>query len=373
MKIAIILSRCHKYGSSRYVLDTVNYFTKKGHEVHIFAHTCDPIENKKVFVHKLPRLNLGFVSREISLSVIQSILLKFYSFNVTISQPTRYFSPDVAEVQFVFKQWINYQERHGIKWGLAGLLLKMMESYNLKKVKKIIVLSNSVKNELVKNYGIDEGKIHVVYSGVNLKEFTPKNRKKYFNEIREKFNIPKTSYLLLFVGNPYDRKGVEYIIRALSLLKSKNIKLFISGKDDPKPYKELCNKLGVQNMVIFNPILVSDVYKYFSAADAFIFPSIYEPFGLVILEAMASGLPVITNRKAGAAEIIKDGKEGLLLDNPKNHEEIAQKIKYLIENKKVRRQISIAARKKAEKYSWKKVAEERLKVLEQAALIKKRG
>jgi len=373
MKIAIVLSRCHKYGSSRYVLDTVNYFTKKGHEVHIFAHTCDPIENRKVFFHKLPRLNLGFISREVSLSLIQTLLLKFYSFDVTISQPTRYFSPDVAEVQFVFKEWIGYQERHGNKWGLAGVLLKMMESYNLKKVKKIIVLSNSVKNELIRNYGIDKEKIHVVYSGVNLKEFKPQNRKKYFNEIREKFNIPKTSFLLLFVGNPYDRKGVEYIIRSLPLLKSRNVRLLVSGKDDPKSYKELCNKLGVQDMVVFNPVLVSNVYKYFAAADAFVFPSIYEPFGLVVLEAMASGLPVVTNRKAGAAELIKDDKEGLLLNNPKDYKEIAKKIKYIMENKKARKQIGIAARKKIENYTWEKVAEKRLKVLEEAALIKKRG
>ncbi|HKZ45180.1 MAG TPA: glycosyltransferase family 4 protein, partial [archaeon] len=96
------------------------------------------------------------------------------------------------------------------------------------------------------------------------------------------------------------------------------------------------------------------------------FPTQYEPFGLVILEAMASGLPVVTTKLAGAAELIEDGKDGLLLDNPKSSDEIARKLNYLIENDAMRRKVGKNARKKAEKYTWKKTADEMLKVFEES-------
>ena len=108
----------------------------------------------------------------------------------------------------------------------------------------------------------------------------------------------------------------------------------------------------------------NEIEKYFSSADIFVFPTLYEPFGLVILEAMASGLPVVTSKLAGAAELIENGKDGLLLDDPKNPKEIAEKVNYLIENERIRRAMGRNARKKAEKHPWERTAKEMLEVFE---------
>lgn len=369
MKIGIILSKCHWHGSSKYVLEASQYFTKKGHEVHIFANKFDTVDNEKIIFHKVPTLPSNYYIREGIVSLLETILLKFYSFDVTLAQPTRYLSPDVAEVQFVFRRWTDYRKSIGAKRDLIFKILPFFEGFNIRKAKSIIAISNSVKKDIIKYYNVPEEKIHVVYSGVNLEEFNPKNRK-YREEIRKKHGISPDDILLIFVGNPYERKGLEFVIRALSKIKQKNVKLLVSGRDEPGEFQSLARELGLADRVIFRVGLYTDINKYLSAADIFILPSLYETFGLVVIEAMASGLPVVVSDSnfVGASELIEDGKDGILLKDPKDFESIAEKLKYLIDNKEVmRNQIGKAARKKSEQYTWERTAKAMLEVLEETS------
>jgi UDP-glucose:(heptosyl)LPS alpha-1,3-glucosyltransferase len=368
MKIGIVLSKCHWHGSSRYVLEASQYFTKKGHEVHIFANKFDILDNEKIIFHKVPTFSSNYYINEGTISLLETILLKFHSFDVTLAQPTRYFSPDVAEVQFVFKRWMDYKKSLGMKIEFFDKILSFFESLNIKKAKKVIAISNSVKEDIIKYYKIPEEKIHVIYSGVNLEEFNLDNRK-FRDEIREKHGISPGDILLILVGNPYGRKGLEFVLRALSKIKQKNVKLLVSGKDEPGEFQSLINELGLTGRVVFRVGLYTDINKYFSAADIFVLPSLYETFGLVVIEAMGSGLPVIVSNGEfiGASELIEDGKDGLLLKDPKNFEDIAEKLKFLIENENVRKQMGKEANNKARKYTWGRTADEMLEVLEEAA------
>jgi UDP-glucose:(heptosyl)LPS alpha-1,3-glucosyltransferase len=371
MKIGIVLSKCHWYGSSRYVLETSQYFTKKGHEVHIFANSFDTVDNDKIIFHKVPAFSSNYLIREGLVSLFETILLKLHSFDVTFAQPTRYFSPDVAEVQFVFKRWVDYKKNNGMKIDLDDRILPFIEKHNVKKAKNIIALSNSVKEDLIKYYNVPAEKIHVVYSGVNAEEFNPENRKKYREEIRKIHGISPDDFLILFVGNPYGRKGLEFVIRALAKIKQKNVKLLVSGRDEPGEFQSIITQLGLDKRVIFRIGLSTNINKYFSAADVFVLPSLYETFGLVVIEAMASGLPVMVSDSnfVGASELIEDGKDGILLKDPKDFEAIAEKLKILIESENARKQIGKEANNKARKYTWERTADCMLKVLEEAAKI----
>jgi UDP-glucose:(heptosyl)LPS alpha-1,3-glucosyltransferase len=371
MKIGIVLSKCHWHGSSRYVLETSQYFTKKGHEIHIFANKFDTVDNEKIIFHKVPAFPFNYYLREGSISLLETILLKFHSFDVTLAQPTRYLSPDVAEVQFVFKRWADYKKRYGDKIDLIYKIVPFFETVNLKKAKKIIAISNSVKEDIIRYYKIPEEKINVVYSGVNLEEFNPNNRKKYRGEIRGKYGISPDDILLLFVGNPYDRKGLEFVLRALSRVKQKNVKLLVSGRDEPGKFQQLVNTLGLNDRVYFRVGLFTDINKYFSAADIFILPSLYETFGLVVIEAMASCLPVVVSSSefVGAAELIEDNRDGMILKDPKNSEDILKKLNYLINDEDVRKQMGKDAVKKAAQYTWEKTADGMLKVFEESVII----
>lgn len=366
----MVLSRIHRFGSSRYVLEVAKYFSKKNHNVHLFATSCDPLRDPRVKFHKVPYFGINFLTREACISLVHTINMLRWSkfFDIRLAQPTRYFSPNVCEMQFVYREYTKQIKKLSLlkEFEISSRLTPLIEKYNLKKAKAVITISESVKEEIIHNYPfVPKDMIHVIYSGVNLEEFHPKYRKSSIKEIRQMFNIGMDETLLLFVGNPFGRKGVEPLIKALPLIKSNNFKLLISGKDDPTPYQKLAKRLGVAEKIRWNIGLIYDIYKFFAASDVFIFPTFYEPFGLVILEAMASGLPVVTSRLAGAAELIEDGKDGFLLENPTDYKELAEKLNYLLEKERDRKLMGKNARRKAEKHSWKETAEGMLKVFEE--------
>lgn len=369
MKIGIILSKCHRFGSSRYLIETIPYFASKGHEIHLFANSWDPIDHPLVFFHKTPKIfasNLLF--REAFNTFSNSLIQKFHKFDVTLAQPTRYFTPDIGEMQFVYKAWIDYKLSAGVKDNFkikfADSWLSWMEKRNVKKCKEFIALAGCVKKTMVDGYGIPDEKVTVCYSGVNLEEFHPKNKKLYTGEIRKQFGIRGDEKLILFVGNPFSRKGLDYLIKALLHIKGEKFKLLVSGKDDPQPYIELSKKLGLENKIVYNIGLTSEIRKIFAAADMFVFPTLYEPFGLVILEAMASGVPVIASEIAGAAELIDNYKDGIILKNPESVNEIGEALKYLFKSDAKTKVMGQRAREKAENYSWMRTAKCMLKVLE---------
>ncbi|MFW6173904.1 MAG: glycosyltransferase family 4 protein, partial [Elusimicrobiota bacterium] len=222
----------------------------------------------------------------------------------------------------------------------------------LKGAKRIISVSKGVKQEIIENYSIPSDKISVVPNGVNLEEFKPRPEKDKI--IRRKYNISEDSFLLFFCAHEFRRKGLATIIKSLPRLKEK-VFLLIGGKDNPTPYKKLAERLGVSNQVIFAGNIPENINFYYSASDVFIFPTLYEPFGLVIVEAISSGLPVITSELTGASELIEEGETGLLLNSPSDSDEIATEINKLLENPNLLSKMEKNTRGIAEDYSWQEV------------------
>jgi len=358
MKIAIVIMQCKKDSSSRYVGEVTRYFADAGHEVHVFTNKWDELDGR-VKMHKIPSLPLGFNVNELVFTLLATLIMKFKKFDVTMSQATRYFRPDVCYMQFVYKKWAEMKNRNTLR----DKLISRVEHDNLVKSKGIIAMSNVVKNEIISSHDIPAGKINVVYSGVDLDLFRPVSRQQK-REIRKELGIPENDTVLVFAGNPYVRKGLEYLIRALPGVKNKNVKLLIMGKDMGEEkleiFTDIAEELGVADKVIYGGFK-PDIYRYFSAADVFVFPTLYEPFGLVILEALAAGLPVITTASAGAAELVEDGKSGFLLNEPKDSVIISEKINLIVENCLIGK-MGDAARQKAEKYTWNRTANEMLNV-----------
>jgi len=107
-------------------------------------------------------------------------------------------------------------------------------------------------------------------------------------------------------------------------------------------------------------------WKYYAASDIFLLPTLYEPFGLVILEAMAAGLPVLVSREAGAAELVRDGTDALLLEDAGDVDEIAGKLELLLEDAGLRKRLGEEARRTALCHTWARVAQRTVKVYQRA-------
>ena len=150
-----------------------------------------------------------------------------------------------------------------------------------------------------------------MYHGVDLETFHPRNRNLYRDEIRASLNIAPSMCMALFVG--YLPKGAAVAIRATGRVPGVHLVL-VSGSD-ARADQALAAAEGIADRVTFVPF-TRTIERYFAAADIFVFPTLWEPYGMVISEAMATGLPVITPKTAGAAELITHGRDGWLTDEP---------------------------------------------------------
>jgi UDP-glucose:(heptosyl)LPS alpha-1,3-glucosyltransferase len=246
------------------------------------------------------------------------------------------------------------------------------KQFQMRRVKKIIAISTMVKNDIIRYYKVPEEKIEVIFNCVDIDRFHPRNRDLYCRSTREFLNIQGHTVILLFAGHNYRLKGLEPLLGALSVLKEtvlhQPIHLLIIGRGQITRYKRIARKLGVLELTTFlGP--VKDMEKFYGASDIYVHPTFYDSFSLTVLEALASGLPVVTSRFAGAAEIIVSEKGGKVLDNPRDLKALSEAIAYFLDQDR-REEAKRISRHWAEKYTPEYNAEKTLdvyyKVLEKA-------
>lgn len=179
-------------------------------------------------------------------------------------------------------------------------------------LKAVIANSSMVRAEIMAHFGLSPEKIRVIYSGVDVQSFHP-DLAKYRRTVRERHGIPDDSILFLFVGSGFERKGVGRLLDALARLPASAHGLIVGRDKHFGRYQRQAVRLGVAGRVRFTGAQ-QDVRPFYGAADALVLPTLYDPFPNVALEALASGLPVFTSRKCGAAELIVAGENGDVCD-----------------------------------------------------------
>ncbi len=205
-----------------------------------------------------------------------------------------------------------------------------------------------------KKIGIKQDKISIIPNGITEKEF----KKGKGIDFKKKYKIKKQIPIVLFVGRIHKTKGIQNLEYAINNLK--NVDFVFVGPDDG--YMDYLKKLFIKNKnVIFTGKMEhEDIINAYSAADLFILPSDYEPFGICLLEAMAQGLPIISTNQGGPRDFIK--KEFGFLTNPKDKKNWHFLITNLLKDKKKMNLMGIAAKKEAEKYLWSKIIKKIIKV-----------
>ncbi|NOY64445.1 MAG: glycosyltransferase family 4 protein, partial [Nitrospirae bacterium] len=232
------------------------------------------------------------------------------------------------------------------------LILKIEEKiFNEKRFKKVIAISELVKRNILEHYRVDKKDIVVIYNGVDLERFSPRNRGLFRKEVRQRYGISDDEVVILFVGSGFERKGLRYLIEAVKETE-KRLTVLVVGKGKPGRLGSLVRN---QNVIFCGP--QKEIHRFYAASDIFAFPTIYEPFGNVHLEALASGLPVITTRLSGASEIIENGKQGFVIDLPEDTAGLKEAIETLLDEK-LRKEMSINARVLAEKFTFRKHIDE---------------
>ncbi|HSV19595.1 MAG TPA: glycosyltransferase family 4 protein [Casimicrobiaceae bacterium] len=174
----------------------------------------------------------------------------------------------------------------------------------------VICNSTMVRDEVRDRFAVPESKLHVVYNAVDCDDFSPALKRERAAQ-RVRLRIPEDAVVYLLVGSGFERKGVATAIEALAEVPAP-AHLVVVGRDkDPAHYAQLARRHGVENRVVLaGPQL--DPRPYYGAADAFVLPSLYDPFPNAALEAMACALPVVTSTKSGSAELVRAHDAGLV-------------------------------------------------------------
>jgi UDP-glucose:(heptosyl)LPS alpha-1,3-glucosyltransferase len=207
----------------------------------------------------------------------------------------------------------------------------------------ILCNSRLVADELAARYAIAPARLRVIYNGVDLERFHPRERAGAGAALRCELGLETP--VALFVGNGFRRKGLSAAIRGLAQARVDAV-LLVAGSGDAAPYHREAEALGIASRVRFLGMRL-DVARLYAAADLFVLPTRYDPFANACLEAMAAGVPVATTRSNGAVELIEPGKNGFAV----GADDVAPAFRAL-ERPGELAALGAAARATAERHSW---------------------
>jgi len=248
----------------------------------------------------------------------------------------------------------------------SHLYLKQFTPISARRAKRIIAISASTKKDIIRFFGVSPSKVDVVHCGVE-EMFLPVNNHQRLDDFRTRRGLPEK--MILFVGTLEPRKNLERLLQAYARLKKrKNLshKLVIIGAKGWH-YQEIFaaeRELGLKGDVIFaGYVPQGELPLWYNAAELFVYPSLYEGFGLPPLEAMACGTPVITSNVSSLPEVV--GEAGLTVD-PMDSEELAEAMNHVLSDGALRQSMQERGLARAGLFSWAKAAQETVEVYRRA-------
>jgi glycosyltransferase involved in cell wall biosynthesis len=246
--------------------------------------------------------------------------------------------------------------------------LRFFEEGMLKRARKIIAVSRFTKWELTNYYKIPENKIHVIHNGVDVNKFKSVADKR---KAKMEMGFNPDDIAIVSVGRLYARKGLFTLIESMPAVVKRfpTAKFIISGKgqsDEMHKLTAYAQQLGVKDNIVFTGYYPDKkLPKLYQAADVFAFSTFYEHHPFAVLEALATGLPVVTTTVGGIPETITSGKNGFLVE-PFHPRQFSEKILYLLEHPSFAAEMGAQARKTiVEQYDWHIVVKDAMKVYDE--------
>ncbi len=284
-------------------------------------------------------------------------LMHFTHFNA----PFFYFRPSIVTIHDLTLSFYPGNKKHSLLHRI-GYHLTLRAS--VKKAKQVITISQNSKKDLIHLLHTPEKKITVIYQGVG-EEFKPISDESRIQATLEKYNIKKP--FLLYTGVWRSHKNIPTMIEAFHELKSifdiNDLMLVVTGKDDPfyPEVKQTAQSMNEESHIIF-PGLVSEqeLLDLYTAAKMYVFPSLYEGFGLPPLEAMACKTPVAASEVSSIPEVC--GKGNAVYFDPKDSQDMAHKIYALYKNESLQKDLICKGLERVKQFTWSSMANSTLNV-----------
>ncbi len=363
MKIAYVVHDYHRSGGhSRYVAELATRFATE-HEVHVYANHIDNDGRAPIRFHQVPAWRANALTTVLSFILPVTFQIG-RGFDIIHSQGFCGLRGNIFTAHICNRAWHRgLQKLEGgasfreTIFNAVGTTLEY-GLYRFARHCEVIAISKRVARDIVEYYHC-RAPIHVIHHGVDLELFSPATRQRSRSEARAQHGFADSDMVFLYVGDL--RKGASRAIQALARLTEG--RLLLVSRSRTEAYQRLAKELGVSDRVVFaGP--TDQVEKAYAAADAFVLPTPYDAFAMVVSEAMACALPVIVSPEAGASELIEHGVNGLVLSDA-TVSELAQRMESLQRDRPWAAQLGCAARKRVELLSWDTVAGETMGVYQE--------
>lgn len=381
MKIALVIDKFtpHGGGAEAWTDGHARNLLERGHEVHLVSrHVEQPPAG--AICHVLENCPRGIGGRRLGLPGRAAQLLQTISFDLVhdmgVGWHADIFMPHHGTRRAVYNQrtkllypperWLRPMGYHCLPRYLRFKALERRQ-YTAAPRKIFVAVSKMVRDQMIRFYGVPSNRIRVIYNGVDTKQFAPLASDAGYRArraLRENLGFTDETVFLL-VSHDFDLKGLATILRSICALlrDGRRVGLIVVGPGTMKGkkiwgipvgralerYRRLARQWGCDAAVRFVG-LQRDPVPYYHAADAYVQPTLYDACSLVVLEAMACGLPIITSRQNGVSELIEDGVEGLLVNNPQIIHMVTARMEALLDSNR-RRVIGEQARRLTEQHT----------------------
>jgi UDP-glucose:(heptosyl)LPS alpha-1,3-glucosyltransferase len=372
VRIAVLARRFDPSGggTERDLLVTCDYLMRAGHQVTVYAGELRG-KSSNIRAHRAPVLPWGRTLESLTFAYCAPLQARRRGADIVVS-----FGRTVgAEIQRcgggVYKSYLKAARRW--REPLSFRLMNLspyrrvqaeieLQGFTSPRLRLVLAVSQSVRDDLVATFGLARETVATLYNGVDAERFRPAQDTNIKRKLRHDLGLPASAPVIAFVGNGFARKGLGFLLRAWPRLEGEPW-LAVAGHDrDRRAFRRLAAQLGVAPRVSFLGAL-RDIAPLYQAVDGVALPTLFEAFGNVVLEAMASGLPVLVSRCAGVCELIPAPLRQFLVNDPSDLAELAVRLQMLLA---APAELSDTARAAAQELTWERYGTRLLELIEGA-------
>ena len=358
-----------RHGTERRVAEWTSRLTGD-YDVHVYSQRVEDLDLSKLTWHRIPKLPGPHIGNFVWWLGANHIWRwwdrKFRGIrhDLVFTPGTNCFDADAISIHIVFAEFVR-QVRPELAFGrnpvrswprlvhrrvYYRLVIALERHLYTRPRAQLILIARKTAADLDRFYGAHDD-LPVVYMGLDHAVFNPQARLARRDAARKELGIPDAQFAFLLVGNDWLKKGLFTLLEAMPLLADLPVALYVAGSDETRPYDAPIARLELAGRVRFLPSR-GDVAFYYAAADAYVGPSLEDTFAQPPMEAMACGLPVITTSTNGTAEIMTDGVDGLILENPNDWRALAAQMREVCEDSDLRARLAEQAARTASRYTW---------------------
>jgi UDP-glucose:(heptosyl)LPS alpha-1,3-glucosyltransferase len=375
MRIGLVVEQLDplRGGKEQWSAQFASKLIERGHEVHVVASRfSDQVCTMPIVPHRLEgvRSQIEFAEaaerklRSLALDVVHDTGAGWYC---DVLQPHGGSRRALVEHNLMaLPRWMRPMKRMVDRWlPRYRRLEEVMARQYVNDGRILLALSRRTLADFQEIRGVSPGQIRLGYNGVDPVRFSPRHRDEYRRAVRRWLGVDDDTLLLLIVAHNFVLKGVPTLLRAMGRLavQRRPVHLAVVGGKRLRPYERAAARLGAASTVTFTGT-VRDTVPFYAAADVYVHPTFHDSCSLVVLEALASGLPVITSRLNGAAELLTEGVEGDVIPDPANVDDLLARLEPMFDPA-TRRRMGQAARRLALEHTLERNVNEVLAVYEE--------